>query len=393
MSTEIVPATSAASNNGLLAMKALPARFAGMNLYEQVFTILDERFVQVEKLARALALAIASGKNLLLWGPGGHGKSEMVQEALKLLFHDDDLLYLAFGEGTDEATLWGGLNFKRLNDDGVLEYFPERSFLARKIAIFEEIFDGPPVVLTALKDTLTSGFLRKGAQIFRMETRLIIGLTNKDPRSLAEMGPEFEALIQRFPLQLEVKWPSYTAADYLRMFEKVERFLGGARMNGNLPLLAEVIAKAGEGQTPISPRTAVHALGLVKRGAAEIRGAEFVERQDLLDLQFLPGMEVFARTLQAELDKAAQRAAAESRLNEAEVRFKELKAQYDDAVRTRSPIKIGQAAKRMQAFVDEVADLTVTDGLTERRTKLRESASELAQKGVQATFDAIQMDK
>jgi MoxR-like ATPase len=123
--------------------------------YKTIETTLNTRFVNIDEIARILALAIESNKNVLLWGPGGHGKSEMVMAALQALFAEEDIFVQSFGEGMDEATLWGGLDFKALEEEKVLRYFPGESFLAKPYAVFEEIFDmgfllSPPFFLVSL---------------------------------------------------------------------------------------------------------------------------------------------------------------------------------------------------------------------------------------------------
>jgi len=341
------------------------------NIYERIARKLKERFVRSEQIARILALAVESGKNVLLWGPGGHGKSEMVAAALSVVADEDQIFVQSFGEGMDEATLWGGLDFRALEEEKVLRYHPENSFLAKEFAVFEELFDAPASVLLALKDTLTARKLRKGSQVFAMKTKVIIAITNKDPDEVSDLGPAAHALVERFPLQLKVEWPRYEATDYLELFRKVEPFLSGADLNGTTAVLAEVFAKAAasDGEDVISPRTAVHALGVVKTAAA-IRGSELVEKEDLLDLVFLPGMEEFTENLRAELDAAYERAAAEANIAAAERKLRQLIADLDAA---NSPIKALQVAKRMISFQDEVSSLKVTDGLTERRKQLRDS--------------------
>jgi MoxR-like ATPase len=353
------------------------------NVFVKVSNVLSSAFIRVEALARILSLAIASGKNVLLWGPGGHGKSEMVAAALAAVTNDENIFVQSFGEGMDEATLWGGLDFLALEKDKVLKYFPEQSFLAKEFAVFEEIFDAPATVLLALKDTLTARKLRKGSQSCAMKTKVIIALTNKDPAEIADLGPAAAALIERFPLQLKVEWPSYTAADYLELFTKVGARQKGADLNGVQKVLAEVMAKASENGDTVSPRTAVHALGVVQ-AAALLRGSSRVEKQDLLDLLFLPGMEAFASNLKSELDAAYERAEAEARLVDAERKFQILMGEYSAAAG--SPIKLLQVAKRLLTFQDEAARLKVTDGLTDRRKRLRDSAAE---KSAQAQKNAL----
>lgn len=346
-------------------------------LHARILAALGLYFIQVEELARILALAIESGKNVLLWGPGGHGKSEMVAAALAVVAKEEQIFVQSFGEGMDEATLWGGLDFRALETEKVMRYFPEQSFLASEFAVFEEMFDAPASVLLALKDTLTSRKLRKGAQSFPMKTKTIIALTNKDPSEISGLGPAAHALIERFPLQLKVSWKAYTASDYLRLFEKVAPRLPGADLNGSAKILAEMIARAGEGGSPISPRSAVHALGVVKASAA-LRGSAVVEKVDLLDLRFIDGMEGFAESLQKEIDAASERAAAEARVMEAERKLAELLASFDDARSQRSPIKLLQASRHFSVFGDDAANLKVTDGLTERRKRMRDAAAEKA---------------
>lgn len=341
--------------------------------YEKISSALSAEFVKSGELARVISLAVEAKKNVLLWGPGGHGKSEMVSLALSQVADEDDVFVQSFGEGMDEATLWGGLDFRALDTEKVLRYFPENSFLAKPYAVFEEIFDAPAQVLLALKDTLTAKKLRKGSQSFAMNTKVIIAITNKDPEEISDLGPAAAALIERFPLKLKVEWPSYEADDYAELFRKVGPRIPGADLNGTTAILAEVFAKVGADDTPISPRTVVHALGVVKAAAA-MRGSTKVEKEDLLDLCFLPGMEGFAQNLREELDSAYERSAAEARVREAEVKLQALVCELDEVA---TPIKALQVAKRLMAFQDEISRLKVTDSLTERRKELRNRAAEL----------------
>lgn len=352
---------------------ALPQK----NVAEKISSALAENFIRSERIARILALAVESGKNVLLWGPGGHGKSEMVELALEQVAAESDIFVQSFGEGMDEATLWGGLDFRALETEKVLRYFPEQSFLAKPFAVFEEIFDAPASVLLALKDTLTARKLRKGEQQFGMSTKTIVAITNKDPEEISDLGPAAAALVERFPLQLCVDWDSYESRDYTELFAKVGPRLPGADLNGTQRVLAEIIAKAssnGNGDV-ISPRTAVHALGVVKTAAA-LRGSDEVVKNDLVDLQYIPGMEDLADNIRQELDQAYERAEAERRLVVAEDRLREILAELHDAT---MPIKALQIARRLQVLQDDTSNLKVPDGLTDRRKNLRNSISEKVQ--------------
>lgn len=344
-------------------------------MFNQILTILATSFVFVEEMARVLSLAFISKKNVIVFGPAGHGKSEMVKAVIDGLGLDSDAFYQFFGEGMDESRLFGGLNFKKLEEEKILEYFPERSFLNSRVAVFEELFDAPATVLMALKDVLTARELRNGSQRFQMKTEVIICLTNKEPAEISDLGPAAHALVERFPLQLNLKWADYSAASYLKMFEKIAARIGGPVLNGFKAVLAEILANATAQGNFVSPRTAVHAFQ-VCQAAAQMRGANHVEKQDLTDLRFLPGLEGLAETIQKDLESAMERAAAEARVVEAEQKLSAILDNYNDAHRASSPIRLLQSAKVLTAFGDEVASLKVTDGLTDRRKRLRETASE-----------------
>lgn len=359
-------------------------------MFQNILAILVASFVFVEEMARILALAFTAKKNVIVFGPGGHGKSEMVKAVVDGLGLADEAFYQFFGEGMDESRLFGGLNFRKLEDEKILEYFPEKSFLNSRVAVFEELFDAPASVLLALKDVLTSRELRNGAQRFKMRTEIIICLTNKEPSEISELGPAAHALIERFPLQLNLKWKDYSAASYLSMFEKVAARLGGPVMNGFKAILAEILANATANGNFVSPRTAVHALQ-VCQAAASMRGSDHVEKQDLTDLRFLPGLEGLAETIQKDLEAAMERAAAEARVVEAECKLAAILTGFEDAKRAASPIKLLQSAKSLTAFGDEAASLKVTDGLTDRRKRIRDSASEKAVEAQRLALEATRI--
>lgn len=354
-----------------------------MEKKKNIAEILAEKFVFTNEVARILSLGFAGQKNIIMFGPAGHAKSEMVQAVIQGLDLESETFFQFFGEGMDESRLFGGLNFKKLEDEKVLEYYPEKSFLNSKVAVFEELFDAPASVLLALKDTLTARELRNGAQRFKMRTEIIICLTNKEPGQISELGPAAHALIERFPLQYNLKWADYSSASYLKMFEKVAPLIGGPILNGFKAVLAEIISKATAEGNFISPRTAMHAFQ-VCQASALLRGGDHVLKEDLVDLRFIPGLEGLADTIQQELTEAMERAAAEARILEAE---KKLKLLLEELGQATSPIKLLQVAKKFVNFQDEVSSLKVTDGLTERRKRLRDVAAEKVSEAQRLALD------
>ena len=75
---------------------------------------LRKRFVFCDVIADLLSAACYEPCNVLLWGPGGHGKSEMAVTALRALgLRDEEIFIQSFGEGMSEDRLWGAMRSKR----------------------------------------------------------------------------------------------------------------------------------------------------------------------------------------------------------------------------------------------------------------------------------------
>lgn len=349
--------------------------------------ILDEKFIFTDEVSRILELGFNAGKNLIVFGPGGHAKSEMIQAVIHGLGLEAETFFQFFGEGMDESRLFGGLDFKKLEEDKILQYHPELSFLNSKVAVFEELFDAPASVLLALKDTLTARELRNGAQRFKMRTEIIICLTNKQPSEISDLGPAAHALIERFPLQYNLQWKDYSSNSYKMLFEKVAPRLGGPILNGFKAVLAEILAKATAEGNFVSPRTAVHAYQ-VCQSSAKLRGAEHVGQEDLVDLRYLPGLESLAETIEADLKSAMERADAEKNLQTAQEEFGVLN---NEVIQETSPIKILQAVKRLGILQDKLAAMPVPDGLTDKRNKLRDAVSGLMISGQTRALDSVRV--
>jgi MoxR-like ATPase len=267
-----------------------------------------EGFVFCDDMRVAVSLALAARLNLIFSGPGGHAKSEFLETVFGAITGQETYVK-SFGQGTSPEELFGGIDFDALNrpEGAALIFNPEHSFLGYKMAILEELFDAPSRVLTTLKDTLTAKELRNGRQRYPMQTRVIAAATNHSPQEIAEGGPEIEALIQRFPIQLEVKWPVYNKSSFLKLFTTVlDRKDGQAATSweniealqntaanvtasyGIQSLLAHILVEMTRDGVSISPRTAMMALQLTKAAAA-INGRERIVPYDINAIAYLPG--------------------------------------------------------------------------------------------------------
>ena len=295
---------------------------------------LSEKFINSHKVESAIRIAISTQKNLVLYGPGGHGKSEMVSYALS----DFNPYTLAFGEGMTEERLFGGVDLRRFRETGEVVYNYHNSFIEHEIVVFEEMFDAPTNILLVLKDILTSKTVRNGNEQIPIKTKTIIVCTN---RSAEEIGTDLssKALLERFPLRLEVKWDNYDTQAFKALLDTV---LGAHESNTFLAGVFESIHKEGGW---ISPRTAVH--------AAQVYRAHGIDA-----LEFIDGItqDIFLK-IKKNFDTLVRVSNERKRLEDIKKQVSAIQPKKNSAQACLA------AAKKVQMWRDVVADIRVDSSL------------------------------
>lgn len=280
--------------------------------YIDLLNCMSEKFIHSKEVVDALYPGVVLNKNVLLFGKGGHGKSEMtelfLEKAYELGMVTEKPFVQAFGEGLTEEALFGGLEMKLLQETGEYLYLVENSFMNHEVVVLEELFDAPAQILLSMKDIMTSGYFRKGHQTFKIKTKVIIGLTNKSKEDFSE-DESLEAFVQRFPITKRVEWDTYTKVDFLNLFKKVfdEKStyykLNKTKMND----LASIIELNNAiGTSFCSPRTAVQAAQLYAFGSS-------------LDLISDLDKEVVTKYFKA--NKQSEAAAASSKITEKAIAY------------------------------------------------------------------------
>ncbi len=165
-----------------------------------------------------LAWAWNSNENIIMFGPGGYGKSDAA-----ILFHEylhknnavesAKPFIMSFGQGMTEEKLLGGIDMKTFQDSGEINYLLQNAFVQHEVVIFEELWDAFPAVLLILKDILQSKCVRMGNQVMPIKTKMVIACTNRSREEVVE-DASTEALMQRFLFEKEVAWKSHTPGDY-----------------------------------------------------------------------------------------------------------------------------------------------------------------------------------
>lgn len=205
-----------------------------------------DKYVYMDDTIQLLDFAFKCNKNVILYGPGGYGKSEVSMDFLNE--RGIQPYVLTMGNGTTTDRLFGGMDLKKFNDDGKIEYLVENSFMNHEYVIFEELFDAQDYILEQLKDILSSRIFRNGNQIFNIKTKLIICCTNKTRESFSK-NDSLKALMERFPLEHNVEWKENNSINYEHLFRKV---LGNVD-----PFLTYILGEYSKNAIKISPRMAL----------------------------------------------------------------------------------------------------------------------------------------
>lgn len=230
---------------------------------EQKLAALKENYVFSDNTINALAVAMRTNKNVLLWGPGGHAKSDLAEAVAKIYYSESKIFVGQMGAGATLNRLLGYVNVANMiNGDGTQQYNHEASFMNREVALFDELLDTPTPILEYLKDIMTRGaFCANGTECYKSKTKVMVACTNRDPREWADEGKEEErnskrAFLGRFPLIVEVAWPSYGQMEYEKLLRAI--FKPKKHEEAKLTLIATVLAKSYRKGIHKSPRDARH---------------------------------------------------------------------------------------------------------------------------------------
>ena len=353
-----------------------------MTVAETLDQVARKSFVFVEPMAKALAMALMAKQNILLYGPPGHGKSEFVRAGLRALGLWDNTFVKALGSGTSMHDLYGGLDMKALNETGEMRYLVSFSFLHQRVALFEEIFDAPASALTSLKDTLSDRRFNNGCQNEPMETEVVIGLTNKSPAELTELGPSEAALVERFPIQKEVLWPSYCTSRYRALFHKIF----DERLSDAEERLCNILEMVAEEGMPVSPRSARRIVEIM-RSHARLYSREETEMEDLQEaLEYSDVPLAFTSELGERLDRERYRERVRDTLNGLENEHRDLVEQLAEAS---TPIPLLQIRKKLERLHETLGNVSVPDDLADQHmkisTRIETSQLEAVEKAIRVT--------
>lgn len=259
-------------------LKNLSAALKKIGL-EKMKQRVGKTFYDMDHVVEVLYRGIIAHKNIVLYGPGGFGKTTVVKEFLKQagINHSTIVGY----EDMDVEGLLGIPNMDKLLNKSIYETaFDRTAFVNPGILILEEFLDVNPKTAIALKDIITEGGLRQGNKFTESMIGSIIICSNKSPYELSNDHSTTAFYRDRFPIVCNVAWESYSHDRYFKYLETITPTRVFNAHKEEFIVLSELAYRTSEEDSVVSPR-------IIKDAAEFLRSNDF----DVLSLKLIDGLD------------------------------------------------------------------------------------------------------
>lgn len=231
-----------------------------------------ETLYAMDSAAKGLAFAANASQNILLFGKGGYGKSEIATMFGEYLKEKGEIstpvFAMSFSLGTSEAQVLGGVDIKRYKEESELVYNLKRAFVEHEYVVFEEMLDANTETLSVLKDILVSGLVRMGSESdwHPIKTKMIVACTNRT-REEVSLDWSTAAILDRFQMECLVEWSTHTYEDYLKALKLSKLGKSNTYAAQFVAKCSSLFATNDKDVDPINPRGAYYAMkGMIENG-------------------------------------------------------------------------------------------------------------------------------
>ena len=269
----------------------------------------NDGFVNVYEFADTFMLSVLADTQVIYYGEGGYGKSEMLISALSLF--NGRFGMLECDPETTSAAIKGGAIARTINQsDGSLTeayYNVANSLLQYDFFMLEEVLDASFNALSFLKAVITGKKIHINGDPIINNCKILVCATNVDPTSVTATVREnqrnsYAAFLQRFMI-VEHGWESHNSDDYVALYPSINELpvtqfeltdINRWRNDVKLVefsielwrLLAKLAEDSGDAGSTVSPRAFQWTVRLIK-SAAYLRGSNVVERCDFRVIDYL----------------------------------------------------------------------------------------------------------
>jgi len=157
-------------------------------------------FVGRKEAIEVIMRALVTKEHIVLIGPPGTAKSQMVYQSAKLLKDKDSLVKLfsilltKFSKPTE---IFGNIDVKLLKESGAIKYITTNKLPEAKLAFIDEIFKANSAILNAMLRILNEREFENGTEIVKVPIWSVFAASNELPES-----EELDALYDRFLYRL-----------------------------------------------------------------------------------------------------------------------------------------------------------------------------------------------
>jgi len=150
--------------------------------------------VEREVLAELIALSAVAGEHLLVIGPPGTGKSEVVRRVARAM--GGRYFEYLLGRFTEPSEIFGPVDLRKLRE-GVVETETRDMLPEAEIAFLDEVFLGSTAILNTLLALLNERTFRRGHTQMSCPLRVCVGASNQLPEdeTLAAFADRFLARV------------------------------------------------------------------------------------------------------------------------------------------------------------------------------------------------------
>lgn len=190
------------------------------NDLNELFAEINTIFPGRHGLTEQLKYALLTRHNLMMFGPAGTGKTDLVNTLFGQIKNAQKTSF-ALTKFSSEATIYGIPNMKIMNEEGRLHIDtsdPDSIFQSHFVEL-DEFLDANPPVLRSLLGLLNERVFKRGRNIADFKLHSAVASTNKDPLREVSGNDELFAVVDRFLFQYRVSYLT-TKEDRMRMYGK-----------------------------------------------------------------------------------------------------------------------------------------------------------------------------
>ncbi len=239
----------------------------------------SQGLVEREVLAELIALSAVAGEHLLVVGPPGTGKSEVVRRVSRAI--GGRYFEYLLGRFTEPSEIFGPVDLRKLKE-GLVETETRDMLPEAEVAFLDEVFLGSTAILNTLLAILNERTFRRGHTIMRCPLRVCVGASNQLPEdeTLAAFADRFlsrvfvdavpdhalESLLEGgWSLGLRAQREAQASVGDLDRLADAARGVDLAGVRGELAACVRILRGAG---ITLSDRRAVKVQRLVAAAAA-----------------------------------------------------------------------------------------------------------------------------